>query len=145
MGLPFETAPDEGRAAFLLLNDANELDPTLAWAGLVVDDWTEIIPNQKEDTGIAFHYESPRAQAPQAVLVATPAKSGPNWSFEELIGALEQTMDLMKIRAVDRDFVPIAQLLPATVFATNATVENVVSTAIAPLAQDLDAQGLEDG
>ena len=61
------------------------------------------------------------------------------------MGALEQTITLMKVRAVDRDFLPIGQILPATVFATNEDVANVVSTAVAPLAQPMDAQGLEDG
>lgn len=145
LGLPYQTAPEEGRAALLLLNYAPALDATEAWTGLVLDDWSEIIPNQKEETGIAFHYDSPRAQAPQAVLVATPAKAGASWSFEELLGALEQTITLMKVRAVDRDFLPIGQILPATVFATNEDVANVVSTAVAPLAQPMDAQGLEDG
>lgn len=145
LGLPYVTQPDEGRSAFLLLNYTSGLDASTSWAGLVLDDWMEAIPNQTEETGIALHYDSPRAQAPQALLVATPAKDGANWSFDELVGALEQTMDLMKVRAVDRDFLPVGQILPASVFATNANVNNVVSTAVEPLVMPPDTEPLQDG
>jgi hypothetical protein len=145
LGLPYLTQPDEGRSAFLLLNYTSGLDASNAWAGLVLDDWIETIPNQTEETGIALHYDSPRAQAPQAILVATPAKDAANWSFDELVGALEQTMDLMKVRAVDRDFLPVGQILPASVFATNANVNNVVSTDLEPLVLPPDTEPLQDG
>ena len=145
LGLPYLTQPEEGRSAFLLLNYTTGLDASSAWTGIVLDDWIEAIPNQTEETGIALNYDSPRAQAPQAVLVATPAKDGAKWSFDELVGALEQTMDLMKIRAVDRDFLPVGQILPASVFATNANVDNVVSTTVEPLVLPPDTEPLQDG
>lgn len=143
LGLRYTTQPEEGRAAFLLLNYTEGLDTTVPWTGLVIDDWTEIIPSQKEDTGVALHYDSPRAQAPQAVLVATPARGALDWSYDELVGALEQTMDLMKIRAVDRDFLRVGQVLPAIVFGTNEDVNNVVSTAIEPLALPPETEPLD--
>jgi hypothetical protein len=37
---------------------------------LLLDEWTELIPNEREDAGVVFHYDSPGAEAPQAVLIA---------------------------------------------------------------------------
>jgi len=147
LGLPYdvEDPPEEGRVALLLLNYTSELDATVPWSGLVVDDWSEVVPNPKEETGVAFHYDGPRAQAPQAVLVATPSGNGDNWSFDELVTSLEETMDLMHIRAVDRDHLSAGQIFPATMFATNPNPENTVSTQFGPLAMGADAPGLGDG
>lgn len=147
LGLPFdpETPPEEGRAALLLLHYGSELDATQAWAGVLLDTWSEIIPNAKEETGIAFHYDSPRSQAPQAVLVAVPSQSAAFWSFEQLLASLEQTMDLMKIRAVDQELLNLGQALPTAVFATNPQSGNTISTTFSALAQGVDVLGLSDG
>jgi hypothetical protein len=86
LGLPFNTEPEEGRAALLLLNHSwAYLDSAEACTGLLLDDWTEVIPHKLEDTGIAFHYQSAQAQAPQAVLVAAPSRADTHWSFDELL------------------------------------------------------------
>jgi hypothetical protein len=146
LGLSYEvdSPPEEGRSGLLLLNYADELDPTTPWTGIVLDDWTEVVPNPKEDTGIAFHYDTPRAQAPQAVLVVTPAGTGDNWSLEELLASLEETIDLMKVRLVDRDHLK-GQVLPASIFASNENPGNVVSTHFEPLALAADAPELGNG
>lgn len=34
-------------------------DPGSALAGLLADDWTEIIPDTTQMTGLAYHYQSP--------------------------------------------------------------------------------------
>ncbi len=128
LGLPFETRPDQGRAAMLLLNYEPDLDPSVPWKGLVVDDWNEVIPNEIEETGFAMHYNSPQAQAPQAILVAAPARVSTNWSFDELLSSLEQTMDLMKARAVESEHVPLGQLFPPMVVGENPNIENSVTT-----------------
>ena len=39
-------------------------------AGFVVDAWTETIPDVKATSGIAVHFDSPSAVAPNAVLLA---------------------------------------------------------------------------
>jgi hypothetical protein len=139
LGLPFddpETPPEEGRVAFLLVNYAAELHADASWSGLYIDDWTEIIPNRREDTGIAVNYEAPRSKAPQAVLVAVPSGAGDNWVWEELVQSVEQAIDLAKIRLVDRELLDMRQqILPATVFATNENYVNTVSTAVTSVAQ----------
>jgi hypothetical protein len=145
LGLPFDAPPEEGRAAVLLLSYAESLDPGVAWRGLVIDNWTEVIPNQKEETGFAFHYKSPKAQAPQAVLVAAPSRNTTNWSFAELLASLEQTMDLMKIRAIESEYLDMGQLIPAAVLGTNPNIENTVTSSIFGSSVRQDRQDLNDG
>lgn len=144
LGLPFEEdfELEEGRLALLLLTDGEELDPLNHWTGLVVDDWSEIIPNKKEETGIAFHYDSPQAEAPQAVLVAVPSSAGDNWQFEDLVASLEQTMDLAKIRTVDAERLELGQVLPATVMAQNDNPIVTVQLVVDQLRRALDSIGL---
>jgi hypothetical protein len=137
--------PEEGRSGMLLLNYATSLDPSVSWRGFVVDDWTEVIPNQVEETGIAMHFDSPQSQAPQAVLVATPSKATGNWTFNELLGSLEQTMDLMKIRAVSQEYVDMGQTLPMAIIPGNEGVNFAISTLIESLKVGTDTEGLTDG
>jgi hypothetical protein len=145
LGLPFSTPPEEGRSAMLVVNYASELHAAdVTWSGLFIDDWTEIIPNRAEDTGIAFNYEGPRAKAPQTILVAAPSGTGANWVWDELVESVEQAFDLAQIRAVDRDLLGLGQLIPAAVFTANENPDNTVSTVFSSIAQPPpDAEGLE--
>src|SRR5262249_53566486 len=103
-GLPFapDARPPSGRVS-LILHRAAAAPPAGAWAGLLVDEWTEIIPSTKELTGVAFHYDDPGAEAPQAVLVAVPPRLDEMWSFADVVATLHETLDLAKVRAVDGD------------------------------------------
>jgi hypothetical protein len=133
--------PAEGRSAVFLLSYAASLSSTVAWAGLVLDDFSEVIPHQVEETGIALNFDSPQAQAPQAVLVATPAQTGAFWTFSDLLGSLEQTMDLMKIRAVSQEQLDVAQVLPMTVMPGNESLNFTLSTIFGGLGVLVDAGG----
>ena len=144
LGLPFDpsTPPDEGRAALLLLNYTTSLNPTAAWSGLVIDDWSEMIPNAVETTGIAFHYDSPQSEAPQAVLVATPSANTAQWTFAELQASLEQTLNLAKIRAVSQENLDIAQLFPMTITPSNILATDTIATVFDRLGLGVDLLGL---
>ena len=145
LGLPFEdpeTPPEEGRVAALLLSYVDELHTSVPWSGIVIDDWTEIVPNRTETTGVAFNYEGPRTKAPQAVLVAVPSGLGSDWVMDQLVRSLEQTMDLMKARLVDRELIGQGQTLPTGVFATNENRLNVISTTFDGLIDVVDSEGL---
>lgn len=145
LGLPFDSPPEQGRAAALLLSYASGLEASVAWRGIVVDDWTEVIPNKTEETGVAFHYDSPKAQAPQAVLVAAPSRNATNWSFAELLAAIEQTMDLMKVRAIETEYLELGQMLPATVVGANPNITNTVSTSLGGVLAQLARQAFDNG
>ena len=51
-------------------------------------------------TGVAFHYDAPKAQAPQAVLLALPPDPSRNWVFEDLEAILLETLELAKLRGM---------------------------------------------
>lgn len=75
-------------------------------AGLLIDQWDEVVPSGKAATSVAFQYNAPNAQAPQALLLAVPAHNDgatANWSYEELAAIVGDTLDLAKVRAVDLD------------------------------------------
>ena len=72
-------------------------------AGLLIDDWTETVPTDRETTGVAFNFNRPNAVAPQAVLVAVAPDLRGHWIWEDLVGAVNEALDLTKIRAVEPD------------------------------------------
>jgi hypothetical protein len=95
--------------------------PAAKQCGLLIDDWTEVIPTKEEVTGITFNYDRPNACSPQALLLAvTPAEKG-HWAWDDLVGILNDTLQRAKRRAVeplllDRvDRPEVGVLLPAIV------------------------------
>jgi hypothetical protein len=97
-------------------------------AGLLVDEWVEVVPNANETTGIVFQYDRPDACAPQAVLVAVPPGNERDWSVLLLQKAVLDTLELAKIRAVDPEALDeVAQFLPALYFAFNDAGDTISS------------------
>ncbi|MFD5521054.1 hypothetical protein [Streptomyces sp. NPDC127066] len=111
--------------------------------GLLLDEWTEVIPAQQETTGIAFHYNGPDAEPPQAMLLVTPPERTGNWNADDLLKAVGETLNLAKIRAVEPahlDTTTYAHLLPATVMsATRRPITISTDLAIANLRGKADA------
>ena len=71
----------------IALQPAMALDPAQPLVGLVIDEWTELLPRASETTGIAFNYDAPNAEPPQALLLAVSARSFSNngrWQWREL-------------------------------------------------------------
>lgn len=134
VGLPLE----EGKPAApgklsLVIQSEENFDPSQPLSGLMVDEWTEIIPGSQETTGIAFQYNPPDSCAPQAILLAVPPKAGVDWSVSGLHRVLAETLDLAKLRTVDaQSLFETTQYLPATYMAFNAKGD-AVSTDLAPL------------
>ncbi|MEU9337226.1 hypothetical protein AB0D49_29380 [Streptomyces sp. NPDC048290] len=114
---------------------ADLLDGTLR--GLVVDEWTEVIPRSRQTTGVALHIDAPDAAPPQAVLLAVPPDTSPLWTPELLGATVESALDLARLRAVDHEALhpdnptavaDIGQLAPAALLAMNTVVEDAVAT-----------------
>lgn len=96
-------------------------DKTARQCGLLLDEWTEVIPASSHTTGITFHFDRPNSEAPQTILVVTPATSSEVWQWDDLVGALNETLDLAKKRAVEPVFIDntvYSRFLPATVMAS---------------------------
>jgi hypothetical protein len=92
-------------------------DATQPMAGLFVDEWNEIIPEQTETTGVAFHYDRPNSEPPQCWLLALPAVMDGAWSWEELRDAVTGTLDAARRRAIEPDHLATTAyswFLPAT-------------------------------
>ncbi len=125
VGLPF--IPDKpvppGRLS-LIVHIPEAIDFTQpAIAGLLIDEWVEVVPNASETTGVVFQYNQPDSVAPQAILVA----AHPNpveqafWTIPWLQQVLRETISLVHMRAVTPDLLDeTAHYLPAAYFAFNA-------------------------
>lgn len=99
---------------------AAPFDKTQPICGLLLDEWTEVIPGAEETTGVAFHFDRPNAEPPQAWLLALPAVRDGAWSWEELLDAVNDTLDSAKRRAIEPvhiDDTAYSTFLPATVSA----------------------------
>jgi hypothetical protein len=88
--------------------------------GLLLDEWTEVIPAERETTGVAVHYNGPDSEPPQAMLLVVPPVrvAGGQWAVTDLVDAVTETFELAKTRAVEPAHVgatAFAQLLPAAV------------------------------
>lgn len=86
--------------------------------GILIDDWVEIIPNKEETTGLSFNYNQPDAMPPQTILLAVNPEDHNNWSWDNLLHTLEDTLALAKIRAVEPDHIEksrYALVLPSVV------------------------------
>jgi hypothetical protein len=121
------------RLSLVLLSQAPALDPHQPWAGIVLDRWTEVIPSLNQPTSVAFNYNGPRAEAPQAVLVIAPAQAaaGTLWEVDDIVTSLEQTMGLAKVRAVDRDLLgAVGQVIPGILIPTGTDDTITTSTGV---------------
>jgi hypothetical protein len=101
-------------------------------AGIVFDEWVELLPGtdalagpvaegpgdeavppESELTGLTFHFDRPDAQAPQAILVAVPPSPRRGWTADGLALVVRDTLELAKLRAVDLGDLPLLDdLLP---------------------------------
>jgi hypothetical protein len=121
VGGAFGGTPPAGPRVQVTLANGPLNDSTSLLAGLLLDKWDETIPSTQQLTGVAYHYQSPLSEPPQAVLVAVPADpSASTWTPAALEQILRETLDLAKIRAVDQDaLAQTGQLLPAFYLANN--------------------------
>jgi hypothetical protein len=86
--------------------------------GLLFDEWTEVLPADRETTGIAVHADSPDSEPPQSMLLVVPPVRTGTWQVADLVAAVTETFDLARTRLVEPaqlDATGYAQLLPATV------------------------------
>lgn len=95
---PFNIVHDT--LAITLHGDAS-FDIASTHCGLLVDDWTEIIPTSSEVTGVAFNYDRPNASPPQTLLLAVTPKVTGRWTWDALVGIVNDTLLRSKLRAID--------------------------------------------
>jgi len=114
---PAGYTPTSDKLSIVFVDDLALLNGAgTARTGLVLDEWDESIPEAAQTTGVTFHYDAPDSSPPQcALLVVTPVESG-TWTWEDLVHALDETLDLAMVRMVEPDHLQDAfygHLLPA--------------------------------
>ena len=93
-------------------------DKSAAHAGLLIDEWVELIPNDSATTGVVFHYDAPDTEPPQAMLLVVPPDPAAGWRWDDVVQSMHDTLALARLRAVEPDRVAetrYAAFLPATV------------------------------
>lgn len=95
-------------------------DKTKRQCGLLIDEWTEVIPTEEETTGLTFHYDRPNSEPPQTLLLVTPSEFRQSWQWQDLVDTLHETLDMARKRAIEPghiDTTDYARFLPALVSA----------------------------
>jgi hypothetical protein len=95
-------------------------EPTGPQLALWLDEWTEVLPEAEQTTAVAFHYDQPNSEPAQSLLlvVSPHSETTSQWAYADLLGAVNETLDLAKKRTVEPDalaFTHLGQLLPALV------------------------------
>ena len=67
---------------------------------LLVDQWSEVIPDARQTAAVAFHFDTPSARAPQAVLLAVPPDGATAWTCDDIVETVHETLDWSRLRAV---------------------------------------------
>lgn len=118
----------EDKDSLVLFNKKNFLpDRNKSNAGLIIDQWMELIPYEHQRGGVAFNFDQPNAEAPQVILLAVPAKitmrarkgkdpEAKNWTLNDLIVTLNDTRVMAENRAVEPDHLyaepELAKIIP---------------------------------
>jgi hypothetical protein len=138
VALPLGRASDEiGRLTFAVHLPVGPVAADKPLAGLVVDEWVEVVPSATETTGLAIHYDRPGSTPPQAILIAVPPAEEPRWDLATLEATVRQALQLARMRAVDLDALATTkdgeaaerpgQFLPASYLALNLTGATVAT------------------
>jgi hypothetical protein len=101
-------------------------DASATQAGLLLDEWVEVVPGDTSTTGIVFHHDSPDSEPPQAMLLVVPPNPEADWAWDDIVRAVRDTFALARLRALEPDRVAdtrYAAFLPATV--SEATVRGL--------------------
>jgi hypothetical protein len=118
LGLPLPVGyePSSDKLSIVLLEGDGWSGNDAEVVGILVDQWTETIPNRTESTGVALHYDSPDSMPPQSLLLAVPPVVRGTWRWDDLVRVLHDTLDLARSRAVEPEHLVgevYGQLLPA--------------------------------
>lgn len=127
VGLPLKNGERlSGGKLSLVVQSPTPLDVRKPLAGLLIDEWVEVVPSETETTGIALQYDQPNAAPPQSILIAVPPEMESPWTVWSLQQVLLEALDLARIRAVDSDALDeVGHYLPALYFAFNLANDTV--------------------
>ncbi|EKU99427.1 hypothetical protein Lepto7375DRAFT_1469 [Leptolyngbya sp. PCC 7375] len=122
-GLP--GVPAEHGAISLLALTTTPYDPAQPMTGLFIDTWDELIPADTQTTGLAFNFNAPNSEPPNAILLATPADPTQPWSTDELLENVKTLVETLPFRAAQFKLPGLGHFLPAAFFAFNPENDTV--------------------
>jgi hypothetical protein len=112
--------------------------------GLLLDDWTEVIPSTTRDTALTFQFTRPDNEPPQSMLLVTSPGISGRWQWDDLVAALHETLDLAQKRAVEPaalDPTVYSRFLPATVMASTRSLITIATNITAAAGAMRAAEG----
>jgi hypothetical protein len=115
VGLPFPAAlgDDPVTSAVFVGENVNS-----AVTGIVLDAWTEVIPNAAGTGAVTANLMAPGARAPNVILLAVPPDITKPWTTEALLSVVDEALELADCRMVDLDATRrVPALLPAVYLA----------------------------
>lgn len=77
--------------------------PAAVQCGLLIDEWTETLPQREEVTGITFNFDQPNSAPPSAILLTVTPEITGKWRWENLTASVLDTIERAKLRAVEPD------------------------------------------
>ena len=126
VGMDIKSKRPLGGRLSLVVHGLASVDASAPVCGLFIDEWTEVIPNTSELTGIVFPHDAPGARAPQSILLAVSPGNSMTWSLGTLESTVLETIELAKLRAVDSIALgEVGHYLPGLYFAFNVANDTV--------------------
>ncbi len=105
-----------------VVSSADKLDPARPVAGLLVDEWADVVPRADETTALALHFDRPSTEAPNSALLAVHPGDREAWDLATLTDTVVEAVELARVRAVDlQSLHMVGRLLPATYLPRNVT------------------------
>jgi hypothetical protein len=129
VALPMKDGAPLSTSRFSLVAQSSDVvDVRRPMAGLLIDEWVDVVPNTSETTGLVFQYDQPDAAPPQAILLAVPPDLDQPWNLWSMQQVLLETLDLARLRAVEPESLDeLGHYLPAIYLAANTAGETVAT------------------
>jgi hypothetical protein len=119
--LPFTGAPpSDVRLSAVLLGEPADAEQPMV--GLLLDEWTETIPERSIKTSVSFQYDAPAARPPQTICLAV--NSGAGWSADALVDTVNELFDLARLRLLTpQNIAGHGAILPTVFIPQNMSTE----------------------
>jgi hypothetical protein len=133
-----------GPVATTVLRAAAGTTPTAGshGAGLIVDEWVEVVPLQTAATSVAYQADAPVARAPQAILLGMAPNVPAGWNADIAVDLALEALSMAGLRTVDAETGAwLGRMLPA-ILLPDGDAGEVIAAPPSPLLQ-VDVEVLE--
>lgn len=106
--------PSEGRTGRVaIVASGGAIADTSEVAGLVVDEWSDIVHETAASTAVAIHAEAPASAAPNVILLCIPDRGREGWDTAAVVANVREALALGQLRALGPgELASIGQLTP---------------------------------